>query len=350
MTRSRLLMAGAAILVVAAVTAVVFLRRGGGVAEAEPTPTAIVTLAPVGQQALQDVVEVYGVVQADPAGSLTVAAPKAAIVTGVRVRVGQVVSAGEALAVLANAPATEMAYRQASDAARFAETDLARVQRLYDDRLAGGDQLTAAKKTLGDAQAALAAQRAQGAGQAGQVITAQRSGVVTSVTATVGDHVAQDAPLMVLARQDGAVAKLGLEPGMRVSPGEAVTIEPVAGGASISSRLAMVGRAADPATKMVDAVAPLGGAALPIGSAVRARIATGGHPGLAAPRAAVVFDETGPHVFVVSKGAAHRVFVTVGQDHGDQIEVSGSLPAGAQVAVEGAYELQDGMAVKVRAK
>jgi multidrug efflux pump subunit AcrA (membrane-fusion protein) len=68
------------------------------------------------------------------------------------------------------------------------------------------------------------------------------------------------------------------------------------------------------------------------------------------PRAAVVFDETGPHLFTVSAGKAHRVFVKTGLDHGADIEVAGALPAGAQVAVEGAYELQDGMAVKVRAK
>jgi multidrug efflux pump subunit AcrA (membrane-fusion protein) len=60
-----------------------------------------------------------------------------------------------------------------------------------------------------------------------------------------------------------------------------------------------------------------------------------------------VFDETGAHVFVVAGGKAQRVFVTAGRDHGDEIEVSGAVHAGQVVAVQGAYELQDGMAVKV---
>jgi multidrug efflux pump subunit AcrA (membrane-fusion protein) len=68
------------------------------------------------------------------------------------------------------------------------------------------------------------------------------------------------------------------------------------------------------------------------------------------PRSAVVVDETGPHLFLVSGGKAHRVFVSVGLDQGDDIEVKGPLAAGAKVAVEGAYELQDGMAVKVRGR
>jgi len=112
----------------------------------------------------------------------------------------------------------------------------------------------------------------------------------------------------------------------------------------------MVGRAADQTTKTLDAIAPLNGAVLPIGAAVQGEVVTATHTGLVAPRAAVVFDETGPHLFTVSGGKAHRVFVKTGLDHGQDIEVAGPLPAGTQVAVEGAYELQDGMAVKARGK
>jgi hypothetical protein len=124
----------------------------------------------------------------------------------------------------------------------------------------------------------------------------------------------------------------------------------VSGGAPIDTRISMVAAAADPATRTLDAIAPLRGGALPIGAAVQAEVVRGAHPGLTAPRAAVVFDETGPHVFTVAGGKARRVFVTVGLDQGDQVEIRGPIAPGAQVAVEGAYELQHGMAVKVRAQ
>jgi RND family efflux transporter MFP subunit len=243
-----------------------------------------------------------------------------------------------------------MAYRQAADGVTAAQADLARVQRLYDERLAANDQLTAAKKALADARSTLTAQQKQGAGQALQVLRAPRAGVVTTVSAAGGDHVAQDAALVTLARADGAAVKLGLEPTGKFAPGQPVTIRPVFGGPPIASRLTMVGRAADQTTKTLDAIAPLNGAALPIGAAVLGEVVTAAHTGLVAPRAAVVFDETGPHVFVLAGGKAQRVFVTLGLNHGDDVEISGKLAAGAQVAVEGAYELQDGMAVKVRGK
>jgi RND family efflux transporter MFP subunit len=350
MTRQRLILLAAVVLAAVAIVATIVLRRGGEEADAEPTPTAVVTLAPVRVQPVQDVVSVYGVVQADPAGSITLAAPKAAIVSRVLVRSGQTVAAGQPLMEIANAPGSEMAYKQAADAVTFGQADLARVQRLYDERLAATDQLTAAKKALADAQATLTAQQKQGAGRARQMIGAPQSGVVTTVSAAAGDHVAQDAPLVVLARADGAAVKLGLEPSGKFAVGQAVTLRPVFGGPPIASRITMVGRAADQVTKTLDAIAPLNGANLPIGAAVKGDVVTGAHTGRVVPRASVVFDETGPHIFLVSGGKAHRTFVGLGLDYGPDVEITGQLPAGAQVAVEGAYELQDGMAVKVRGK
>ena len=351
MTRNRLLMIAAAIAVLAAVAALMMLRRGSHDEAGEPSPTAVVTVALVHSQALQDVVSVFGLVQADSAGSTTIAAPRAAIVSRMLVRSGQPITSGQALIEIVSSPGSELAYRQAADAATFAQSDLARVQRLYDERLAASDQLTTAKKTLADAQAALSAQQKQGAGKASQVIVAPQAGIVTTVSVAAGDHVAQDAPLLVLARAGGAVVKLGLEPTAGLfAPGQPVLIKPVFGGPPIRSHISMVGAAADQTTKTIDAIVPLNGHDLPIGAAVQGEVTTGAHAGLVVPRASVVFDETGPHLFTVSAGKAHRVFVAVGLDQGTDIEVKAPIAAGTQVAVEGAYELQDGMAVRVRGR
>ena len=195
------------------------------------------------------------------------------------------------------------------------------------------------------------AEQRQGGGFASQTLRAPSASVVTNVAAAPGDHVAQDVALVSLAR-DGAVSvKLGLEPGFGAfSVGQPVTIRPVNGGAPIASRLTMVGRTADQATKTLDAVAPLSGAAPPIGAAVQADVVTGAHQGLAVPRAAVVFDETGDHVFVIAGGKARRVFVAVGHDYGDQVEVEGRRCGRPDRRRPGRLRAQDGMAVKVAAR
>jgi len=351
-SRVRVLALALGALLVAAIVALVVARGGAGKDQsAAVAPTARVTTAPIVSRTLKNVSEAYGVVQADPAGTITLAAPRAVIVTAVLVQLGQPVRAGQALVVVASAPAADLAYRQAVAAATSAAKDLARVQRLFDEHLAASDQLIVARKAVADAQAALAAQQSQGAGRGSQTLTAPAAAVVTALAAAPGDRLAQDAPMVVMARQGAVLARLGLEPGTGdFAVGQPVTIRPAGGGASIASRLVMVGRAADPTTRTIDALAPLGAAAPPIGSGVEADVLTGTHVGLTAPRAAVVFDETGDHVFIVSGGKAQRVFVTVGRDHGDDIEVKGPIAAGDLVAVEGAQELQDGMAVRVAAR
>jgi len=350
MTRNRLITLVGAVLIVAAVGLFVFFHLGSPEeAEADTVQTASVTVAPVTSHTIQDVVSIYGVVQADPAGAMTLAAPRAVIITRVLVRPGETVAAGQALIEVTNAPASDLAYKQATDAVAFAQADLARVQRLYNERLVASDQLGAAQKALADAQGVAASQASQGAGRASQTLTASQAAIVTSIPVAAGDHVAQDAPMMVLARAGAGVVRLGLEPGSgRIAAGQAVTLRPIAGGPAIASRISMIGRTVDPATKTLDGIAPLNGASLPIGAAVQGDIIMGAHNGLIIPRAAVVFDETGPHVFIVSAGKARRVFVEVGADQGDGIEIKGQVAAGAMVAVEGAYELQDGMALKVR--
>jgi len=350
MTRNRILGAMAFLLAAGLIVWLVLSRKHSE-ADVDATPTAIVTLASVKVEKLEDVVSAFGTVQADPAATTSLASPKAAIVTRVLVRSGQTVAAGQTMVELADAPGSELSFKEARSAADLAKSDLARVQRLYDERLAASDQLDTAKKTLVDSEAVLAAQEKQGAGRAQQALKAPQAGIVTTVSAAAGDHVAQDAPLLMLARTGAAAVKLGLEPAGRFAVGQAVTLKPVFGGPSIPSHIAMVGRAADQTTKTLDAIVPLTAAAnLPIGAAVQGDVVTGAHMGTTVPRAAVVFDETGPHIFTAAGGKAHRIFVKIGLDHGDDIEVVGAIPVGALVAVEGSQELQDGMAVKVRSK
>ena len=336
--------------VLAALLFVLFHKDAGGAdpADEEPQVTAAVTLATVQSQSLSTVVRAYGAIQPAADANITVAATKAAVVTALAAGVGQQVRAGQPLLQLANAPATSQAYRQAADAVTFAGTDLARLQRMATEHLATNDQLDTARKALADARAALAAQQAIGAGRAVLTIVSPTAAVITAVQVKPGDRVAQDAPLMTLARSGRLVAALNIQSGAAgvVSAGNAATITSAFGGAPIAARLSTVGRLSDPATRAIAAVAPVPAGAFPVGEAVQADIVTGAHQGLVVPRAAVVFDETGAHIFTIMGGKAHRVFVKVGGDHGEDIEVQGPIAAGATVAVQGAYELQDGMSVR----
>ncbi len=354
MKRRTLFIAGAAGLVlVAGANYLALGRKSGDSDQAEASPTAAITVAQATRDRLDDVASLYGLVAADPAAVRMVAAPRPLIVTQVLVRTGQAVTAGQPVIQIANAPGADLTYRQAADALAFAKADLARTQRLFDERLAATDQLNTARKAVADAEAAVTAEQKQGAGHSVQALSSPAAGVVTAVSVSPGDHVAQDAPLIGVTATSGMVAKLALEPSSAaVRPGDTVALRPVnaPSGAAILGRISMVGGTADPTTRTYDAVVPLNGAALPVGAAVQAQVTTGSHVGLVVPRDAVVFDETGTHLFIVTSSKAHRVFIQTGRTYEDRIEVTGPLRPGQLVAVLGAGELEDGMAVKVGGK
>ena len=349
MSRWPILAAVAAVVLVAALLGW-RLTRKAPTDDNGPPPSALVTVAPVRDGAISRTVEAYGVIAGSAAASRVLSATRDVIVQDVLVTAGQPVAAGAPLAQVSDTPASGLAYRQASDAAAFAQRDLARVQRLYDQHLAANDQLIAAQKAVADAQGALAAQVGAGGGHARQAIVSPIAGVVGQVSVTRGQQVAAGGALVTVVAIGGLVAQLGVEPNRAadVRTGQAVrlasALDPQV---AIDSRLTVVGRAVDPTSHLIAVSAPAQSAGLPLGASVRGEIAVATSRGLTVPRASVVYDEDGAHVFVVKAGKARQVAVATGPESGDQIAVTGELHAGDPVVVAGAYQLQDGLAVRL---
>jgi RND family efflux transporter MFP subunit len=317
-----------------------------------PAPSALVSVSPARAGPVSRTIEAYGVIAGSPAASRTVSAARDVIVQDVLVTAGQPVAAGAPLAMVGDTPASGLAYHQAADAVTFAKRDLARVQRLYDQQLAANDQLLAAQKALADAQAALSAQAAAGGGRSREAIVSPIAGVVGQVSAARGQQVAAGGVIVTVVASGGLVAQLGVEPNRaaQIAVGQSVrVISALDPGAAINARLSEVGRAVDPATHLIAVSAPAQGAGLPLGAAVRGEIAVATSQGLTVPAASVVYDEDGAHVFVVRAGKAHQVGVAPGPQAGDLIAVTGDLKPGDPVVVTGAYQLQDGLAVRLGA-
>jgi multidrug efflux pump subunit AcrA (membrane-fusion protein) len=118
MTRQRMLTLAVLAVLAIGLAALIFSRlTKKDAADSDPTPTAAITTAPARAESVAGAIELYGVVQADPAGAMTIAAPRAVVVGRVLVQAGQSVRAGQALMEVADAPASALAYRQAADAA-----------------------------------------------------------------------------------------------------------------------------------------------------------------------------------------------------------------------------------------
>ncbi|MBS0213153.1 MAG: efflux RND transporter periplasmic adaptor subunit [Proteobacteria bacterium] len=316
----------------------------------------VTTVMPV-WQTFHDRVAAWGNVVADPHRERTLSLAHGGQVVALEVSAGQTVKRGQPLLTVAPDPAARSAYQQAQSAATLAEGELKRTEQLAAQHLATASQVATARKALADAQSALAAQRALGGGAAQETVAAPDDGVVTTLSVTLGDRFAANAPLLVFIPAHALIAALGVQPdaGAALRVGMPVSVQGVYGDAkAFAGKLTMVGRAIDPQSHLLPVQADLpaaAAAALVAGSPLEATIQSGAYTAWAVPRAAVLHDNgahdsAGAYLYQIDHGKAHRVDVELRHPAGDTVGVEGKLDPKLPVIVQGAYEVDDGAAVR----
>jgi RND family efflux transporter MFP subunit len=311
-----------------------------------------VTVAKPIRQTFHDTVEAWGSVAGDPRRARAISLAHGGQIAALDVAAGQTVQRGQPLLTITPDPAARNAYQQAQSALRLASGEFRRTEQLAAQRLATQSQLATARKAWADAQTALDAQRALGGGGAREIIHAPADGVITTLSAGLGDRFAANAPLLGFIPAHALVAQLGVQPedGEKLHAGMPVQLHGVYGGvASFSGSLRMVGHAIDPQTHLLPAQVEFpvdADAGLQDGAPLAARIRTADFSAWAVPRAAVLHDEHGDYLFQLEHGHARRVGVTLRDAEGDPVGVEGPIDAQAGVIVLGVYELSDGDAVQ----
>lgn len=339
--------------------ALTFSAGGNAATASESSPGAPVQTVAARFAELDQTVRAYAVVASAPSSLTDVNVPFTARVERIFVSAGQRVMAGAPLAELEPDPTALLAYRQAATAVDVARGELARTEQLYQQQLATQSQLAQAKKTLSDADQALAAQRKLGAISNRQRITAPFDGIVTTLGIAQGAQLQAGASLMQLAKSSangvgsGARVVVSAEPAdsVRIRAGMPVMLRPLSAssGATFRGTVQMVGRAIDSQTQLVNVAADVADptAMLMPGMRLAADIAISQQQHWIVPRSAVLRDARGDYVFQVDRGHARRVNVVTAVDQGATLGVDGGLNAGWPIVAIGNYELKDGMAVRV---
>ncbi|MHB8621990.1 MAG: efflux RND transporter periplasmic adaptor subunit [Sulfuricaulis sp.] len=316
------------------------------------SPSVLVQVVPVARHSLKDTVTAFGRVLSDSEQASAITLPRAGLVSRLWVRLGQRVTAGQALLKLDTAPATNMQYQQAEAAANFSRTDLERVQRLFREQLATREQVSTAIRSLRDVEAQLRAQRKIGNDRSAEIMHAPFAGIVTQLSVSRGQRVPADTLAIRLASRGALVVPLGLEQedAVRVQPGQAVALisvfrPEIRVGAKVTDVHAMVNQQ----TRLVDVYVRVPKEAadgMILGEAMRGVITLRQSQVLVVPRSAILRDDRGAYIFVVRAGRAHRVEIVPGLEADGFIGVSGKLKEGDPVVTVGNYELTDGMAVR----
>jgi len=290
-----------------------------------------------------------------------VTARSPAVVVRLLVQLGDRVRAGQSLAVLdsRDAAAAQGAYVQATQTLAVARATLAREKLLWQQKVTAKQDYLAAAAAADAASSArdvAAAQlRALGVGEAriGRVrdlrlidARAPIAGQISAVGAAPGEYVAAERALFEIADTTRVMAELQVPARdlSRVRDGSAVEIQIGDGGIPRSGRVRFLGPAIDPQSGAGRALVELANRdnALPVGTAVTARIAVGG-PGVRAltvPRSAVQQVDGRDVVFVRTGTGFRAATVVLGDGDATRVTVRGGVAAGDRVASSNSFVLK----------
>lgn len=332
--------------------ALLLLAGCGGSAKPDaapgPTPAVLVSLQRIQRGSAPEWLTAYGSAAPAISGSNTLSVPQGGQVTRLAVTPGSTVRAGQLLATFTTDPLSISAYQQAVTTVTAARKQRATTAQLLTQQLATRDQLTQADKAVADAQAALAALRQTGAGQPMRTLTAPFAGVVTTVSVAQGDRTQPGAPLVTVARSGSIIATVGLDPAIaaRVRVGQEARISRLNGGPSIPGRVIRIDGVLNTKTRLIDVDLSLPTGVLLPNEALKGEIAVGLTSGWIVPHRAVVTANGPAHVFQAVGGKAHAVPVTLLLP-GEQVDVvDGAVDPNRPLIVDGAYQVENGGAVR----
>lgn len=316
------------------------------------SPSVLVQTSRVTEKTVSEILHVYGTILPDPDQSISLSLSHGGYITRVWSRLGQRVRKGDKLLELDASPSARMQFIQARRDVDFSQQELAHQQRLEQEQLATHAQVEAARKILLDAKTNLATLRKQGLEKSHETLLAPMDGIITQLNVTQGQRVQAETTAMLIASEDKLIASLGVEPEdlSIVQPGAPVTLSSVfVPEHQITTTVREVHAMINPGTHLIDVFVAIPAEQvdhLVLGSKMTAQIQLDAHKALVVPRSAVLKDENGDYIFLISTGKAHRVAVIRGVETRNLVEVKGEVKAGDIVVNSGNYELKDGMPVR----
>src|SRR5258706_3886831 len=269
-------------------------------------------------------------------------------VSAIFVRPSALVHAGDSLIQFNTSPTAISAYQQALAALELARTQQADMAKMAEHQLATRDQVAQANAAVMTAAAALEAIRRDGADRASVTVKAPFDGMIASVPVAQGDRVAPGVALVTIARSNGLIVTVGVEPRDRqqVRTGQSADLESLLGGDKVQGRVVRVGSMLNPLTRLIDADVAVREGTVLSGDAFRATIAVDQTQGWLVPHDAVLIDNMGAYVFQVSGAKAVRIVVYNALTTDTTDVVTGPLDARLPLVVQGNYQLQNGSLVR----
>ena len=293
------------------------------------------------------------------------------IITAFNMKLGQRVRKGDLLAKLDNVQ-VRLAYEQSLSSLRSAESQMKtaklsyeRTRALYEKGSAALSDFENAKNAFRNAESGFASAQRSVEIQKEQInygfIYAPASGVISSVSAEVGENASPGQPVAVLNAGSQIVIELGLPENVinKVKAGMKVNIEfSSISETSFEGQVTEVSPALDPASSTYQTKVQIIKPSKDVKSGMAASVTfqfqeTAVSESLTVPVRAVGEDSNGRFVFLIKEGTngiatVEKKQITIGQLRNDNFEVKEGLEKGQKIAVAGLQTLLDGQEVKLQ--
>lgn len=300
-------------------------------------------------------IELPATIESDLEGTQVVSAAIGGRVVALSRNLGQSVERGQTIAVIESREAAQLKGEVEASRARLtlANSNLAREQRLFAQRVSPEQDLIAARTAATEARIALAQAQSQlsaaGGGGGGGLnrlgIIAPISGQIIARPVTLGQTVTADAELYRIANLSTVSISVNLKPedAGRVRSGSTITV--TAPGRTATARIAFVSPALDPQTRLVPAIASLdnAGGIWRIGEGVTASIglkSDSGGSSVRVPATAVQTVEGRTVVFVRTVKGFKATRVQLGDAAGDSVIIRSGLTGRERIATTGSFTLK----------
>lgn len=299
-------------------------------------------------------IELPATIDGDPQGTQVVSAAIGGRVVSLTRNLGQSIGRGQTLAVIESREAASLNAETEAARARLslANSNLAREQRLFSQRVSPEQDLIAARTAATEARIALrlAQQQVSAAGTGGGGlnrigIVAPMSGQVIGRSVVLGQTVGADAELFRVANLSSVSLSLNLQPqdAGRVRPGATVNIK--AAGRQATAKVTFVSPALDANTRLVPVIATLDNrdGLWRVGEPVTASVAltgSGGDGAIRVPLTAVQTEEGRSVVFVRTKTGFQATAVQLGDSAGDSVIIKSGLKGTEEIATVNSFTLK----------
>lgn len=313
-----------------------------------------ITVAPAASGELDAAILASATVEATPDAEAVLTARAPGTVSRIMVRIGDLVRAGQTLALVESRDASQIAADRSAASARvtLAARQLERERGLLAQGVTPRADYEAAQANLAVAQAdarrasaAAGAARVSGDGRSVAVVSPV-SGRVTNAGANLGQFVAAETELFRVAdpRRLQITASVPPADAGRVREGDRVELT-TTDGRKIEGRVRSSTGVVDPQSRTATVVITptSGGSTLAPGQLVQARIlASGGaaKSGVMVPQDAVQTLGSDTVVFVRTGQGFRAQPVQVGSRSGGMVAITGGLAAGTQIAITNAFLLK----------